>query len=491
MTDPLHRPFTRRGFFDRASTGLHGAALAWLLGHDSVSLAADNTPPPHGLASGGGGNFHAPRPHFPARAKAVIHLCMQGGPSQVDLFDPKPMLDKHHGGDVPESISKDAIQLRTASLMRSPWKFSRHGQSGLPVSELLPHIAQEADELAVIRSMYNVHPNHEPAVYKMQSGKIFPGHPTFGSWIAYGLGSENANLPAYVVLADPQNQLPVNGVENWMSGYLPPHYQGTPMRGEGSPMLNLEPDYAEPSAVTSLKRGLLGKLDRNHRDARPFQPRLDSRIENYELAARMQLTATEALDVSGESEATKALYGIGNKDTDSFGKRCLLARRLVERGVRFIQLYPRGQMWDNHGNITSSLPAACAHTDQPVAGLLRDLRQRGLLEDTLVVWGGEFGRLPMAQGVKDGNFEKAGRDHGPYGFTTWMAGGGVKKGTIYGSTDDFGFAAVENRVSIQDWHATILHLLGMDHERLFFEKNGLEEKLTHTYPTRVVREVIA
>jgi hypothetical protein len=495
LIDPLKSNFSselsRRGFFDRAGSGLHGAALAWLLGRE---FATAENPIPHGTAALDHVMQMGQQPHFPAKAKSVIHLCMQGGPSQVDLFDPKPMLDKHHGELVPESITKDAFQLRTASLMRSPWKFSRHGKSGLEVSELLPHIAQEADELAVIRSMYNVHPNHEPAVYKMQSGKIFPGHPTFGSWLAYGLGSENENLPAYVVLADPSNRLPVNGVENWMSGYLPPHYQGTPMRGEGSPMLNLRPEYDEPAAVTDAKRDLLARIDQRHKAQRPFQPRLDSRIENYELAARMQLTATSALDVSDESDATREMYGIGEgeneKDTDGFGKRCLLARRLVERGVRFVQLYPRGQMWDNHGNIRSSLASACKQTDKPVAGLLRDLRQRGLLDSTLVLWGGEFGRLPMVQG-KDADNEKAGRDHGPYGFTTWMAGGGVKPGTVYGATDEFGFAAVENRVSIQDWHATILRLMGLDHERLFFERSGLEEKLTHTYPTRVVEDVIA
>jgi len=476
---------SRRGFFDRAGSGVHGAALMWLLGRD---LAAGTEALPHGAASTFG--LRRQRPHFPARAKAVIHLCMQGGPSQVDLLDPKPMLDQHDGEPVPDSITKDAFQLRTARLMRSPWKFAKHGQCGHDISELLPHIAQEADELAVIHSMYNVHPNHEPAIYKMQSGKIFPGNPTFGSWIAYGLGSENENLPSYVVLADPDNRLPVNGVENWMSGYLPPHYQGTPMRGEGSPMLNLKPEYEEPSAVTAAKRDLLSRLDLAHKEKRPLQPRLDSRIENYELAARMQLTATDALDVSDEAETTREMYGVGNAKTDSFGKRCLLARRLVERGVRFVQLYPRGQMWDNHSNIRNSLVNACEHTDQPVAALLRDLRQRGLLDSTLVLWGGEFGRLPLVQGKGD-NLEKAGRDHGPYGFSTWMAGGGVNAGTVYGSTDEFGFASVENRVSIQDWHATILHLLGMNHEHLYFERNGLEEKLTHTYPTRVVREVIA
>jgi hypothetical protein len=478
--------FSRRGFFQSASGGLYGAALASLLGPDLMGSEI-----PHGSAAAGdlgAMNLKPRKPHFPAKAKAVIHLCMQGGPSQVDTFDPKPMLEKHHGETVPDSITKGTFQVRTAKLLRSQWKFAKHGKSGLEVSELLPHIAAEADELAVIRSMYNVHPNHEPSIYKMQTGQISPTHPTFGSWITYGLGSQNRNLPAYVVLADPAGRLPVNGVENWMSGYLPPLFAGTPMRGEGSPMLNLKPDFDEPASVTGAKRGLLAKLDQIHKTGRPFEPRLDTRIENYELAARMQLTATDALDVTQESEATRESYGIGTKETETFGKQCLLARRLVERGVRFVQLYTRGQMWDNHGNIATSLPAACKATDQPIGALIRDLRQRGLLDSTLVVWGGEFGRLPMAQGKDE---KKAGRDHGPWGFSNWMAGGGAKAGTVYGSTDEFGFASVENRVSIQDWHATILHLLGLDYDRLNFVRNGLEEKLTHVFNTRVVREVIA
>ncbi len=251
-------------------------------------------------------------------------------------------------------------------------------------------------------------------------------------------------------------------------------------------MLHIKPDYQEPAGITAAKRNLINALDRLHKSKRPNQPVLDSRIANYQMAARMQVEASEALDVSSETEATRELYGIGAKDTDNFGKRCLMARRLVERGVRFVQIYPRGQMWDNHSNIKTSLPAACRQSDKPCAALLRDLRQRGLLDDVLVLWGGEFGRLPMAQG----DYGKAGRDHGPSGFTNWLAGGGVKGGVVYGETDDIGYGAVKDRVSIQDWHATILHQLGMDHEKLTFDRNGLEERLTHTYPTRVVQEVI-
>ena len=471
----------RRQFFDSVQNGLYGAALASLLSRDLYGAEPHHKAP---LPM----DTRPRQPHFAPRAKAVIQFCMQGGPSQVDLFDPKPALEKFHGADAPEEFTKVAPAGRSmkGKVMRSHWKFARHGQSGAWVSELLPQTAKMIDEIAIIRSMYNVHENHEPACYKWQSGEIFPGHPTLGAWVTYGLGSVSQNLPAYVVLADPQNRLPVNNVENWMSGYLPPLYQGTQIKSEGTPMLHIKPDYQEPAGITAAKRNLINALDRLHKSSRPNQPVLDSRIANYQMAARMQVEASEALDVSSETEATRKLYGIGAKDTDNFGKRCLMARRLVERGVRFVQIYPRGQMWDNHSNIKTSLPAACRQSDKPCAALLRDLRQRGLLDDVLVLWGGEFGRLPMAQG----DYAKAGRDHGPSGFTSWMAGGGVKGGVVHGETDDIGYGAVRDRVSIQDWHATILHQLGMDHEKLTVDRNGLEERLTHTYPTRVVKEIL-
>jgi hypothetical protein len=325
----------------------------------------------------------------------------------------------------------------------------------------------------------------------MQSGQTFPGHPIFGSWIVYGLGSENQDLPAYVVLDDPQARLPVNGIENWQAAHLPPIFQGTRIRPTGSPLLNLRPEYREPATVTAAKRDLLARLDRIHQNKRPRQPSLDARIRNYELAGRMQLEATRALNLADETKSTLDRYGVGQKTTDSYARRCLLARRMVERGVRFVQIYTRGQMWDNHKNIRKSLVDACQLTDQPVAAGLHDLRERGLLDSTLVLWGGEFGRLPMAQVQSKAQYKVAGRDHGPYGFTSWMAGGGTKAGTVYGATDEIGYASVENRVSIQDWHATILHLMGLHHEDLFVDRNGLKEKLTHTLPTRVVRELLA
>jgi len=472
----------RRTFFDRVSDGLYGIGLSSLLMQDLYGEEPNNrTSRPT--------DTKPRKPHFAPRARAVIQFCMQGGPSQVDLFDPKPLLNKLHGKDAPEEFTNVASAGRSmkGKIMRSRWKFARHGQSGAWVSELLPQTAREIDHIAIIRSMYNVHENHEPACYKWQTGETFPGHPTLGSWVTYGLGSINQSLPAYVVLADPKNRFAVNGVENWMSGYLPPLFQGTSIKSEGTPMLHLKPDYDEPIGVTTAKRNLINALDSIHKAGRPSQPVLDSRIANYQMAARMQLEATEVLDLSRESEITRKMYGVGGKQTDNFGKRCLMARRLVERGVRFVQIYPQGQKWDNHSDIKTSLPAACRESDLPTAGLLRDLRQRGLLDDVLVLWGGEFGRLPMAQG----DFAKAGRDHGPSGFTSWMAGGGVKGGVVHGETDDIGYGAVKDRVGIQDWHATILHLLGMDHEKLVFKRNGLDEKITHTHSARIVKEILA
>lgn len=494
MTDSTAQPelmseLSRRRFFDRMTDGLYGVALTSLLGQQSHVFAAEETHHTARLPE----NLKPRRPHFKPRATSVIHLCMQGGPSQVDLFDPKPALKKYHGQTAPRELTGNAVfeTDRTGKLMQSPFEFKRHGKSGAWVSDVLPHIAQEVDQMTIVRSMYNVHPNHEPAIYKMQSGQTFPGHPAFGSWITYGLGNENQNLPAYVVLADPSNRLPVNNVDNWMSGYLSPLYQGTRMKATGSPLLNIAPDYVHAEQVSRNKQLLLKQLDRMHQKQRPGQQELEARIQNYEMAANMQLEATETLDISQETSDTLAMYGIDQKETDSFGRRCLLARRLVEKGVRFVQLYTRGQMWDNHSNIQKSLQSACGQTDLPVAGLLKDLRQRGLLDSTLVLWGGEFGRLPTAQITSSAKMNVAGRDHGPYGFSAWMAGGGVKRGLVYGNTDEVGYASVENRVSIQDWHATVLHLLGLDHERLVYERNGLGERLTHQFSTNVVHDIIA
>jgi hypothetical protein len=338
--------------------------------------------------------------------------------------------------------------------------------------------------------MYSTNLTHEPALYKIQSGSEFIGRPSLGAWVSYGLGTENQNLPAYVVLDDPLG-LPVNGIDNWTSGYLPPSYQGTRFRATGAPVLDLKPDFQEPASVTTLERDLIGRLDRLHESRRPDRPQLAARISTYELAARMQLAATDALDLSQETKETLQLYGIDQPATESYGRRCLIARRLIERGVRFVQLFINSQIWDNHGNIGTALLDACNRTDKPVAGLLADLRRRGLLDQTLVVWGGEMGRLPIAQLPGDKDAAKAGRDHNKNAICTWMAGGGVKRGFVLGSTDELGFAAVENRVSVEDWHATILHLLGLHHEKLFINRNGLNERLTGVTHPRIVQEIIA
>jgi hypothetical protein len=416
---------------------------------------------------------------------------MNGGPSQMDLFDPKPALDRLHSTSHFNRIAGEIENVKDAgALMRSPFQFRRHGRVGVWVSEVMPHLARQVDDLAVIRSMYTTNLTHEPAIYLIHSGRMGPGCPSLGSWVVYALGSENQNLPAYVVLDDPLG-LPINGVENWQAGFLPPLFQGTRFRSTGSPVLNLRPEVERPAEVVRLERDLLARLDRVHRKKRPYQPNLGARIAAYELAGRMQLAATDALDLSRESPATLWLYGIGREPTDSYGRRCLIARRLVERGVRFVQLYINGQIWDNHTELASGLRAACARTDQPVAGLLHDLKQRGLLESTLVVWGGEFGRLPIAQLPADKSEHRAGRDHNKNAFCTWLAGAGIKAGTVHGATDELGLAAVEGRVSVPDWHATILHLLGLHHDELFVERNGFKERLTGVSPARVVKEILA
>jgi hypothetical protein len=470
----------RRHFLQGVAGGLFGTALSWLLANDERSLAAsaplDLRPRP---------------PRIAPKATSVIHLFMNGGPSQMDLFDPKPTLDKHHGESYFDKIAGEVENPQSAgALMRSPFKFAQHGECGMWISDALPHLAGSADDIALVRSLYTTNLTHEPAVYLIQGGKMAPGRPTLGSWVVFGLGSENQNLPAYVVLDDPLG-LPVNGVENWQSGFLPPVCQGTRFRSTGSPVLNLQPDNERPAEVVRLERELLGELDQLHKQSRPGQPRLDARIASYELAARMQLAASDALDLSREPASIQEMYGVGREPTDSYGRRCLIARRLVERGVRFVQLYINGQIWDNHAGLATDLKAACDRTDQPIAALLRDLKQRGLFDSTLVIWGGEFGRLPIAQLPPDKDERKAGRDHNKNAACTWFAGAGIKGGTIHGTTDELGLAAVEDRVSVPDWHATILHLLGLPHDELYVEINGLKEKLTGVNEARVVSEILA
>ena len=480
---------TRRGFFERVAGGLHGAALVSLLGQDLYGASGPSTAETPGDRPV---SPLAPRaPHFEPRARAVIHLFMNGGPSQMDLFDPKPTLDRHHGKAYYDKIAGDVENPQDAgALMRSPFKFAQHGESGMWVSDAMPHLAGRVDDLALIRSMYTTNLTHEPALYLIQSGKMSPGRPSLGSWVVYGLGTENQNLPAYVVLDDPLG-MPINGGENWQAGFLPPTFQGTRFRSTGSPVLNLSPDVEVPPEIVQLERDLLTRLDRIHKSRRPRHPNLDARIASYELAARMQLAAGDALDLGDERAETLEMYGIGREPTDSYGRRCLIARRLVERGVRFVQLYINAQIWDNHTSLSTTMKAACDRTDRPVAALLKDLKRRGLLESTLVIWGGEFGRLPIAQLPSDRDDRKAGRDHNKNAFCTWMAGAGIKWGTTFGATDEIGLASVENRVGVPDWHATILHLLGLRHDGLFIEQNGLKEKLTSVNEARVVKEILA
>ncbi|MBM3787911.1 MAG: DUF1501 domain-containing protein [Acidobacteria bacterium] len=470
---------TRRGFFNRLIDGVHGAALG--------SLLAPN-------ARGGSGgaevyDLSPKKPHHEPKAKAVIHLFQNGGPSQVDLFDPKPTLRKFAGQlpgrDIVNQIeSPDQIGV----MMPSPFPFKRYGKSGIELSELLPHTGSVCDKIAFIRSMYGEHFNHEPALYLMHSGRTLPGRPSLGAWVTYGLGSENQNLPAYAVLDDPKG-LPINGIQNWQAGWLPPLFQGTRFRSTGLPLLNLKPPEQLPATLVEAQRELRRNMDGPHRAARPGYGDLDARIAGFEMAARMQVAATDALDLSRESESTKEMYGMNNEVTESYGRRCLMARRLIERGVRFVQVFIESQIWDNHHNLVTGLRACCAKTDRPSAALVRDLDARGLLDSTLVIWGGEFGRMPCAQ-VQQGG-DGAGRDHGPAGFTLWMAGGGVKGGTAYGATDEIGYRAAEQRVSVHDFHATMLHQLGLSFRALSFQRHSLPERLTDQYPARVIHDILA
>lgn len=471
---------TRRSLFSTVTGGFFGTALASLLQDNLISAA----PHSHG---GGATDMQSRAPAFAPRAESVIHLVMNGGPSQVDLFDFKPALRQYEGKQGPRDIlNKIEFADEIGGFLPSPFEFKHRGQCGMEVSELLPHFASVVDDVTLIRSMWGESFNHEPSLYLLHSGRILPGRPSLGSWIVYGLGSENQNLPGYVVLDDPKN-LPVNGIQNWQSGWLPPVFQGTRVRSDGPPVLNLDPSEELSPSLVATERDLLRMLNQAHLEDRPWQPELEARISSYELAARMQLAAPEALDLSQETEETKEMYGLNRTETASYGTRCLMARRLVERGVRFVQIFIEYQIWDAHSDLEKSLRYSCGKTDQPIAALIKDLKQRGLLDTTLVIWGGEFGRMPLSQ-IRSGG--SAGRDHGPDGFSMWMAGGGVKRGYVHGATDEIGHKAVEDPVSIHDFHATLLHLLGMDFRNLTYERHGLQERLTDQYPARVVSELL-
>ena len=462
---------SRRKLFSRVGSGLTGVALSFLLADENRSFAAET-------------KYERGKPHFPPKATAVIQLFQHGGPSHVDLLDPKPELNKNDGKPMPKSFT-DLVKIsRHGALLGTPFKFKPAGECGVEYSEILPHTATCADDIAVIRSMYTEHNNHEQALWMMHTGRTLSGRPTMGSWVNYALGSENKDLPAYVVLRN-DSSLPVDGTRNWSSGFLPPRYQGVHFRHTGSPVMHLKPTTPISDRLKQLRYGLLDKLNAEHKQAHPsISPQLEARIASYELAARMQLSAQEALDLSKETKETQELYGLNNKTTASYGRRCLMARRLVERGVRFVQIFIRGQMWDTHSDNANRTKQCCLETDQPAAALLKDLKRRGLLDSTLVIWGGEFGRTPVSQGSK-------GRDHHKQGFSLWMAGGGIKGGQAYGATDAFGYHAAENRVKVADLHATILRLLGLDDRKLVYQRHGRDERLTDIHQAETLQPLLA
>jgi hypothetical protein len=463
------QPPDRREFLRTAGGGFGLLGLASLLASEGA-LASEHA-------------NTARRPHFEPKAKRILWLFMHGGPSHVDLFDPKPDLVRHAGQPLPDSFGEVMTRRKVArNPLLGPVKpFRKRGDSGLEISDFLPHIAQRADDLCVLRGCHGDSVNHPQSVYQMNTGSILTGRPSVGSWLAYGLGSENANLPAFVVLPDPGGGVK-GGPPAWGSGYLPATYQGITMRPGPNPILNLVPPVSPERQRRTLD--LLDRFNQRHLSQRDFDAELAARIDAYELAFRMQSTAPELVDLAQETPATLAMYGIGEKATDDYGRRCLLARRMIERGVRCVQVYSGDTNgWDAHKGVLENHTQYCRATDKPIAGLLDDLKQRGLLEDTLVVWGGEFGRMPMSE-------QGTGRDHNPWGYTTWLAGAGVKAGMAHGSTDPVGLRAAEGKVHVHDLHATLLHLMGLDHERLTHYHNGRDERLTDV-AGRVVTEILA
>ncbi len=465
---------TRRNALLKGGAGFGALALAGMLGRDSL-LASEGSDSP----------FAARHAHFPAQAKSVIFLFMEGGPSQMDSFDPKPKLIELAGQPLPAGYKRviTAMGEINSPLLASKRAWKQYGEAGTWVSDWLPHTAECVDDIAVIRSCWTNGINHSGGVCQMNTGTPIAGRPSLGSWVTYGLGTENQNLPSYVVLTD-SNTPPINGPRNWSAGFMPAVYQGTKLDFGEEPIRYLKNPKGVSEEVQRAKLDLLNTLNHEHALPRQFQTELDARIGSYELAFRMQARAPEAVDLAEETAETQQLYGLDAKPTDTFGRNCLLARRLVERGVRFVQLYHgAGSKWDAHSGIEKNHSERFMESDKPVAGLLKDLKRRGLLDSTLVIWGGEFGRTPMSE-------KGDGRDHNPTGFTMWMAGGGVKGGVVHGATDEFGYFAVENKVHMHDLHATMLHLLGMDHKRLTFPYSGRDMRLTDVHGN-VVKELLA
>jgi hypothetical protein len=465
---------SRRDVLRASAHGFGAIALEWLLAQDATAAPRVNP-------------LAAKPPHFAAKAKSVIFLFMVGAPSSIDTFDPKPLLKKFEGQGLPASFGKVTSQFTSGDtpILASPWQFARHGQCGMEVSTLYPHLAKHVDDICFVRSFYTESVVHAPAMYQVHTGRILMGYPSMGSWVTYGLGSASENLPAYVVMPQPEGT-PEGGTPCWGAGFLPAVYQGTLLRSGASPVLHLKPPAGRTAEDQQRTLALIQKM--NELDTASGDQEMAARIASYELAFRMQAHAPEAVDLASEPEHIRRLYGLDQKRTADFGTRCLLARRMVERGVRFVQIYsgggPVSMQWDAHKDLVDNHEKMCGLTDQPVAALLTDLKQRGLLDSTLVVWGSEFGRLPMSQ---SGN----GRDHNPHGFTMWFAGGGVKGGTTVGATDDFGVHGLDpHRFHMRDFHATLLHALGLDQHKLWYLHNGRHEKLTD-FGGNVIQQVFA
>lgn len=471
---------TRRQLLTQTGMGIGAIALQWML-----STAASATPPVLKLKPN---NDLKPRqPHFEPRAKAMISLFQHGGPSHMDLTDPKPELTRFHGTDYPGDVHFSFVNQASKKLLGSPFQFRKCGQCATEISEILPHTANIVDDICVIRSMHTGANGHEVSIRYFHGGiPGILGRPTFGSWITYALGSETQDLPAFLVLSDPGGH-PVDGVTNWSNGFMPAMFQGTVLRPKEPRILNLHPPAHLAGKIQRQNLNLLQSLNRFHLAAHPGESELEARIASYELAARMQSAAAEALDISQETQATHRLYGLDDPETQEYGTRCLLARRLVERGVRFVQLFHAGQPWDNHSSLKNSLSSICRKTDKPVAALVKDLKQRGMLDSTLVHWGGEIGRLPVTQ--DHGSPDTAGRDHNGQGFSIWLAGGGIRGGMTFGATDEFGHKAVENVVTPNDFQATVMHLFGLQWDKIIYPHNNQQQIVTANRPARVVSEV--
>jgi len=452
----LSSPVSRRRMLQLSGLGFGGLALRALMADSSHRT---------------GGARAAEVPHVRPRARSVILMMQNGGPSQMDLFERKPALEKFDGKQHSVKVEMFQPGSEQNKLMNTPFGFRRYGASGIELSEIIPGIGSVIDDMTLVRSMHTGHNNHTEALVMFMTGKIFQDRPALGAWISYGLGTENNSLPGYVVLRDPSGYN-TSGTLTWTNGWLPAQYRGTEFSSNGTPVLNLK--SAVPVTVAEQRNNLdfLKRLNRIHQRRLPGEEELEARIQNYELAARMQLAAADVLDISNETAATAKLYGLDNKTTEPYGRRCLMARKLVEAGVRFVQIHPKPfQPWDTHSGTRPNLSGICANCDLPTAGLITDLKQRGLLEDTIVVWSGEFGRLPVSQ-------NGTGRDHNRNAFSLLVAGGGFRAGHVHGATDEVGYAAAVDKVSVADFHATVLHQLGLDHESLVYEHSGREETLT-------------